>query len=93
MILTNMKALKVDAFCQRRQRQNAQIRRKWQLYGRRFRKMMPIVKANLPKSFKGYIGIEYEGGVMKMMGSKENYLDEDAGIKATKALLEKALLS
>ncbi|MCP1382352.1 sugar phosphate isomerase/epimerase family protein [Runella salmonicolor] len=58
-----------------------------------FEKMMPIVKANLPNSFKGYIGIEYEGGVMKMMGSKENYLDEDAGIKATKALLEKALLS
>ena len=38
------------------------------------------------------IGIEYEGGVMKMMGAKENYLDEDAGIKATKALLEKALV-
>jgi len=56
-----------------------------------FNKMMPIVKAGLPKSFKGFIGIEYEGGFMKMMGSKENYLDEDAGIKATKALLEKAL--
>lgn len=56
-----------------------------------FNKMMPIVKAGLPKSFKGFIGIEYEGGFMKMMGAKENYLDEDAGIKATKALLEKAL--
>lgn len=57
-----------------------------------FNKMMPIVKAGLPKSFKGFIGIEYEGGFMKMMGAKENYLDEDAGIKATKALLEKALV-
>ena len=56
-----------------------------------FNKMMPIVKAGLPKSFKGFIGIEYEGGFMKMMGAKENYLDEDTGIKATKALLEKAL--
>lgn len=56
-----------------------------------FNKMMPIVKAGLPKSFKGFIGIEYEGGFMKMMGAKENYLDEDAGIRATKALLEKAL--
>jgi hypothetical protein len=54
--------------------------------------MMPLVKAGIPKSFKGFIGIEYEGGVMKMMGAKENYLDEDAGIKATKALLEKALV-
>jgi sugar phosphate isomerase/epimerase len=57
-----------------------------------FNKMMPLVKAGIPKSFKGFIGIEYEGGVMKMMGAKENYLDEDAGIKATKALLEKALV-
>ncbi|AXE16712.1 sugar phosphate isomerase/epimerase [Runella rosea] len=58
-----------------------------------FAKMMPIVKAGITPNFKGFIGIEYEGGFMKMMGSKENYLDEDAGIKATKALLEKALLS
>ncbi|MBB6003573.1 hypothetical protein HNP25_002231 [Arcicella rosea] len=27
---------------------------------------------------------------INMMGAKENYLDEDAGIRATKALLEKA---
>ncbi len=56
-----------------------------------FAKMMPIVKAGITKNFKGFIGIEYEGGFMKMMGAKENYLDEDAGIRATKALLEKAL--
>lgn len=57
-----------------------------------FARMMPIVKAGLSKNFKGFIGIEYEGGFMKMMGATENYLDEDAGIRATKALLEKALL-
>ena len=56
-----------------------------------FSKMMPIVKKGLSKKFKGFIGIEYEGGVMKVMGAKGDYLDEDAGIKATKALLEKAL--
>jgi sugar phosphate isomerase/epimerase len=54
-----------------------------------FAKMMPLVLKGLSKKFKGYIGIEYEGGFMKMMGAGENYLDEDAGIKATKALLEK----
>lgn len=55
-----------------------------------FAKMMPIVNKGLSKNFKGFVGIEYEGGFMKMMGAKENYLDEDAGIRATKALLEKA---
>ncbi|MEA5258212.1 TIM barrel protein [Arcicella aquatica] len=54
-----------------------------------FAKMMPIVNKGLSKNFKGFVGIEYEGGFMKMMGAKENYLDEDAGIRATKALLEK----
>ena len=57
-----------------------------------FNKMMPILKKGLTSNFKGFIGIEYEGGFMKMMGAKENYLDEDAGIRATKALLEKALV-
>lgn len=56
-----------------------------------FSKMMPIVKKGLTKNFKGFIGIEYEGGFMKMMDPKGTYLDEDAGIKATKALLMKAL--
>ena len=41
-----------------------------------FLKIMQIVKES---GFKGYVGIEYEG----------NQLSEDAGIKATKALLEK----
>lgn len=57
-----------------------------------FNRMMPIVKKGLTKNFKGFIGIEYEGGFMKMMGAPGEYLDEDAGIKATKALLEKALV-
>jgi hypothetical protein len=56
-----------------------------------FNKMMPIVKKGIGKNFKGFIGIEYEGGFLKMMGMKGDYLDEDAGIRATKALLEKAL--
>jgi len=55
-----------------------------------FNKMMPIVKKGITKNFKGFIGIEYEGGFMKMMGAKGDYLSEDDGIKATKALLEKA---
>jgi len=54
-----------------------------------FAKIMPIVNKGITKNFKGFVGIEYEGGFMKMMGAKENYLDEDAGIRATKALLEK----
>ena len=41
-----------------------------------FKKMMELVKA---AGYKGYVGIEYEGGGM----------DEFAGVKATKALLEK----
>ncbi|MBK7873307.1 MAG: sugar phosphate isomerase/epimerase [Saprospiraceae bacterium] len=56
-----------------------------------FNRMMKIVKKGLNKNFEGYIGIEYEGGFMKMMGVPGEYLDEDAGIRATKALLEKAM--
>ncbi len=56
-----------------------------------FAKMMPIVKKGVSSHFKGFIGIEYEGGFMKMMGAKGDYLPEDDGIRATKALLEKAL--
>lgn len=57
-----------------------------------FNRMMSIVKQGLTKNFKGFIGIEYEGAFMKMMGVPGEYLDEDAGIRATKALLEKALV-
>lgn len=38
--------------------------------------------------FKGYVGIEYEGGLYKMAG-KEGYAGNDEGVMATKKLLEK----
>lgn len=37
----------------------------------------------------GYVGIEYEGGLMRDMGGDMSYLPNDEGIKATKKLLEK----
>ena len=52
-----------------------------------FKKIMGIVEKHKTKAFKGYVGIEYEGGFLKMMNPKENYLSEDDGIKATKKLL------
>ena len=39
--------------------------------------------------FKGYVGIEYEGGLMRSMGKDESYLTNDEGVIATKKLLEK----
>jgi sugar phosphate isomerase/epimerase len=39
--------------------------------------------------FKGYVGIEYEGGVYKMFDPSSDYLGATEGIKATKALIEK----
>ncbi len=39
--------------------------------------------------FKGYVGIEYEGGFMKMFDPASDYLPAPEGIKATKALIEK----
>lgn len=39
--------------------------------------------------FKGYVGIEYEGGLMRSMGKDESYLLNDEGVLATKKLLEK----
>lgn len=56
-----------------------------------FTKIMKIVKKGIGKEFKGFVGIEYEGGFLKMMGMKGDYLSEDEGIMATKKLLEKAL--
>ncbi|MDJ1481160.1 TIM barrel protein [Cytophagaceae bacterium YF14B1] len=51
-----------------------------------FNRMLKIIK---DAGFKGFIGIEYEGGFMKMMGAPGNYLTEYEGIMATKRLLEK----
>jgi len=56
-----------------------------------FDRMLSIVKNGISPNFKGYIGIEYAGHFMKMIGEPGNYLDENAGIRATKKLLEKAL--
>ena len=39
--------------------------------------------------FKGYVGIEYEGGLMRSMGKDESYQTNDEGVIATKKLLEK----
>ena len=52
-------------------------------------RMMEIVRKNITTDFKGYIGIEYAGHFMKMIGDDGVYLDEDAGIRATKKLLDR----
>jgi hypothetical protein len=52
-----------------------------------FKKIMAIVEKNKTKYFKGYVGIEYEGGFLKMMNPGENYLPDEDGIRATKKLL------
>ena len=51
-----------------------------------FFKMFQIIK---DAGFKGYVGIEYEGGFMKMFDPSLDYLPANEGIAATKTLLEK----
>lgn len=51
-----------------------------------FKRLFSIIKKS---GFKGYVGIEYEGGLMRDMGKDESYLDNAAGVMATKKLLEK----
>ncbi len=51
-----------------------------------FRRMFKIIK---DAGFKGYVGIEYEGGLMNMYNSTAGYLPVADGIKATKTLLER----
>ena len=53
-----------------------------------FKRMLAIVEKHRTPAFKGYIGIEYEGAVLPMMGSKEKFLPEDEGIRATRDLLK-----
>lgn len=53
-------------------------------------RMMKIVQDGITDNFLGYIGIEYAGHFMKRIGQDGDYLDEDAGIKATQKLLQKA---
>jgi sugar phosphate isomerase/epimerase len=52
-----------------------------------FKRIMSIVEKNRTDAFRGFVGIEYEGAVMSMMGSKETFLPEEEGIWATKKLL------
>lgn len=55
-----------------------------------FYKMFKIIKAS---GFKGWCSIEYEGGLFKMYTKSDKYLDDDAGVLATKKLVEKAGLA
>ncbi|MEI9917483.1 MAG: TIM barrel protein [Bacteroidota bacterium] len=52
-----------------------------------FKKVFGIIKASGWSG--GYVGIEYEGGLMRDFGGMTEYLSNDDGIKATKVLLEK----
>jgi hypothetical protein len=52
-----------------------------------FYKMFRIIK---DAGFKGWCSIEYEGGLIKMYTKDSKYLDDDAGVLATKKLVEKA---
>lgn len=54
-----------------------------------FIKMFNIIKASGWSG--GYVGIEYEGGLMRDMGGDLNFLSNDDGIRATKLLLEDVL--
>jgi hypothetical protein len=52
-----------------------------------FIKIFKIIKASGWTG--GYVGIEYEGGLMRDMGGDTSYLSNADGIMATKKLLEK----
>lgn len=51
-----------------------------------FRRMFKIIKE---AGFKGYVGIEYEGGLMNTYNPTGGYLPAADGIRATKTLLER----
>jgi len=52
-----------------------------------FVKMFSIIKRS---GFKGWVSLEYEGGLFKMYNPAAPNLGNDDGVKATKALVEKA---
>ncbi|WP_337043200.1 sugar phosphate isomerase/epimerase family protein [Emticicia sp. 17c] len=54
-----------------------------------FIKIFKIIKASGWTG--GYVGIEYEGGLMRDMGGDTSYLSNEDGVRATKKLLEKVL--
>ena len=51
-----------------------------------FMRLFRIIKK---AGFKGYVGIEYEGGLIRDMGKDESYPSNYDGVMATKKLLEK----
>ena len=53
-----------------------------------FAKMFKIIKDS---GFKDWCSIEYEGGLIKMYTKDDKYLDDDAGVLATKKLIEKVV--
>jgi sugar phosphate isomerase/epimerase len=53
-----------------------------------FAKMIKIITDS---GFKGWVSIEYEGGLLKMYTKDTKYLDDDAGVLATKKLIEKVI--
>jgi hypothetical protein len=50
-------------------------------------RMFKIIKNS---GFKGWVSVEYEGGLLKMYTKDSKYLDDYAGVTATKNLVEKA---
>jgi len=52
-----------------------------------FYRMFKIIKNS---GFKGWVSVEYEGGLFKMYTKDSKYLDDYAGVTATKNLVEKA---
>jgi len=52
-----------------------------------FYRMFKIIKKS---GYTGWVSIEYEGGLIKMYSKDSKYLDDYAGVTATKALVEKA---
>jgi sugar phosphate isomerase/epimerase len=55
-----------------------------------FYRMFKIIKNS---GFNGWVSIEYEGGLFKMYTKDSKYLDDYAGVTATKKLVEKAGLA
>lgn len=52
-----------------------------------FKRIFEIIKKS---GFNGIVGIEYEGGLMRLNGM-DGYMTNEEGIKATKALIEKSV--
>ncbi len=53
-----------------------------------FAKMFRIIRDS---RFTGWVSVEYEGGLIKMYTKDEKYLADDAGVLATKKLIEKVV--